>query len=308
MVRLCLIALLGACGGSAARPEAARPEAPPPDPSIVLDASLVADRFFVEARTAGGGKIRFYTDTGGGMFVLQSAAERLKLPPGPEENTVKLELAPGETLPLPAEPMRTFPDAEAHMLDADGMLGQAWFGGRTWTFDYARGRLLLRQPGDLPPHQPSQRVPLAFKPEHHFPRMEISVDGQPIDVLFDTGAMVRLTDEAVAALGEPRARATSFITRTIFEGWRERHPDWRVIETADANARGAPMIEGPAVTIAGETVGPVWFTRRNDNNFRVWMAQWMDRPIDGAIGGSGLRYFRISADYPSAVAVFERVK
>lgn len=48
------------------------------------------------------------------------------------------------------------------------------------------------------------------------------------------------------------------------------------------------------------------FTRRPDRNFQQYMSQWMDRPIVGALGGSALRYLRVTVDYPGAVAVFEK--
>lgn len=66
------------------------------------------------------------------------------------------------------------------------------------------------------------------------------------------------------------------------------------------------MIEVPTVSVAGHSIGPVWFTRRADKNFHEFMSQWMDRKVDGAIGGNALRYFRITIDYPNAVALFER--
>jgi hypothetical protein len=36
------------------------------------------------------------------------------------------------------------------------------------------------------------------------------------------------------------------------------------------------------------------------------MAQWMDRKLDGALGGSAFPSFRITIDYPNATATFER--
>lgn len=36
------------------------------------------------------------------------------------------------------------------------------------------------------------------------------------------------------------------------------------------------------------------------------MAQWMDRPVDGAPGGETFCGFRITVDYPSEAALFER--
>jgi hypothetical protein len=36
------------------------------------------------------------------------------------------------------------------------------------------------------------------------------------------------------------------------------------------------------------------------------MAQWMDQPVDGALGGETFRGFRITVDYASGTAVFEQ--
>jgi hypothetical protein len=79
--------------------------------------------------------------------------------------------------------------------------------------------------------------------------------------------------------------------------------EWRVIEGGDTLLDEA-MIEARGVSIAGREIGNVWFTRRTDQNFE-WMSGFMDRAVDGAIGGNALRFFRVSVDYPGAVAVFE---
>ena len=51
------------------------------------------------------------------------------------------------------------------------------------------------------------------------------------------------------------------------------------------------MIQVPVVYIAGYDVGPVWFTRRADANFHSYLSQWMERRVEGALGGSLLQYF-----------------
>jgi hypothetical protein len=99
-------------------------------------------------------------------------------------------------------------------------------------------------------------------------------------------------------------RATSFITANVFEKWRKRHPEWRVIEGAEKRS-GEAIIEVPKIVVGGYTVGPVWFTRRADRNFHEYMSQWMDKRIEGALGGNALCHFRVSVDYPRAFAVFE---
>jgi hypothetical protein len=198
--------------------------------------------------------------------------------------------------------------------NADGMLGAPWFAGRTFTFDYAGKALLLRPPGMVPQTASAHRVPMGLRrdasgqPVSPYGRIDMQVDGETIDMLFDTGATVVLTAAGRQALGgEQRERATCFITERVFDRWRQAHPDWRVIEHADETARGAPMIEVPSVTLGGHVVGPVWFTWRPNRAFHEWMAQWMDEPTDGAIGGSALRHFRrVTADWVNAVVVFEK--
>jgi hypothetical protein len=192
-----------------------------------------------------------------------------------------------------------------------GMLGQEWFSGRVWTFDYPAHRLLLHT-GPAPVGDPSHTISLGFKAaggerQLDFPRIRVEIDGDTLDLLFDTGATAMLPPAALAAIadGGPALRATSFITTTTFDRWRTRHPDWRVIPDAD-QLRGMAMIEVPRISVAGYAVGPVWFTQRPDRNFHEYMSQFMDRRIEGALGGSALQYFRVTVDYPRATALFER--
>lgn len=112
------------------------------------------------------------------------------------------------------------------------MLGQQWFAGRTWQFDYPNRRLLLLADGDLPKQKEKHRVALGFQTKNsgtratNFPRIQVFIDDETIDLLFDTGASTRLSSDALAALNDkrPTDRATSFITANIFEKWRKRHP------------------------------------------------------------------------------------
>jgi hypothetical protein len=94
---------------------------------------------------------------------------------------------------------------------------------------------VLRDPGDVPEVAAEHRVTIAFPrdaqgdPTSPFGRLPMVVDGKTIDMLFDTGATVDLTASGIAALGgTAQLRATSFITQTVFDGWRAAHPEWRV--------------------------------------------------------------------------------
>jgi len=292
--------------------------------AVTLPSRFAADRVFVEPRLAGGGKLSFFTDTGGGLFLDGRVVARLGLPttPGDEGATfVRLPgFAPGLGIPSPLRndgKLYVMPAAEAAknpMHTADGMLGEAWFGGRVWTWDYPGRRLVLEGDGwRVDPA--STRVALGFKQDAdgtratNFPRIAIEVDGKPIDVLLDTGATTVLSKDAMKALADsqPAERATSMIGDSIFKAWRLAHPDWRVIEKAQSFS-GAPMIEVPEVEIAGARVGPIWFTWRPDANFREYMSGMMDAQVEGAIGGNALRHFVMTVDYPGAAAYFRCIE
>ncbi|HYP26724.1 MAG TPA: hypothetical protein VE262_08405 [Blastocatellia bacterium] len=282
-------------------------------------------RFFVEPVTLDRKRLSFFTDTGGGLFIFSDAVEQLKIPilkmqeGGQTLEMVKLpEFSEGASIPAPLGNrghLFVLASARRDPLSQEwsGMLGQQWFADRVWTFDYPNKRLLLRADGDLPEGKDEHRVRLGFKADSsgkratHFPRIQVSVDGEAVDLLFDTGASTELTETALAELKDkrPAVRATSFITANLFEKWRKRHPEWRVIEAAEKRS-GEAMIEVPKVVVAGYTVGPVWFTRRADKNFHEYMSQWMDKRIEGALGGNALYHFIVTVDYPRAIAVFEK--
>jgi len=183
-----------------------------------------------------------------------------------------------------------------------------------WTFDYPARRLLLRTPGDVPAVAPEHRVSLGFQTDGsgrrtmHFPRIRVAVDGDSLDLLFDTGATVVLGDDALAAAGGgPARRGGSFIAQSVLDAWRARHPGWRVVEGGDVGlGRPLAMIEVPRVDVGGYGVGPVWFAARPDAGFHQMMSSMMDRQVEGALGGSALRFLRVTVDYPNAVAVFEK--
>ncbi len=226
---------------------------------VEIPAVFEADRIYVRPVTAAGDTLVFYTDTGGGANMLYApTAERLDLPrermpaDGDSVTTVPWpDWHPGASIPRPAGstgPMGErllvvpFEGHAAMMQDSTdaGFLGRLWFADRTWTFDYPAEELLLRPPGDLPAHEGAQRIDLGFQTDSagrrttHFPRIQVVIDGDTLDVLFDTGATMALTAEALEAIGDggPTRRAASFISAAVFDAWRSEHPDWRVIERA----------------------------------------------------------------------------
>ena len=307
-IPVALLALGAACGAPG---ETASTSA---DASAVaLPSRFTADRIYAMVPTRGGDTLNLYTDTGGGLFVSRDAARRIGW-----QDTTSLDLSQVATDSQFPDPLGT-PDHRVPIFqppanplgDFDGMLGQAWFADRIWTFDYTAKELLLHQAAPAIPSG-AATVPLGFRADStgrralSFPRIVAVVDGDTLQLLFDTGATGFLSAQAMSALGDgaPAVRATSFISSEVLNRWRQRHSDWRILENADDIIAGMRMIEVPEITVAGFAVGPVWFTERPDRNFHEFMSQFMDRRVDGALGGNAFRFFRITVDYPAAVAHF----
>jgi hypothetical protein len=285
---------------------------------ILLPAEYKQDRIFVQPRTKDGVKFNFIIDTGGDMSVTPETVKKANLV------VTKIELN-GKYYDVAALP--EFDDNEwippllidgqspklaviENAIFGDGLLGQAWFADRVWTFDYLKQRLIYHPYWVEPLIKKEHCVTLGFMKDDqgyrklNFPRIQAAIDNEMINFLFDTGATLNLTAQALNELGDgkPTLRATSFITKHLFEKWRELHPDWKVIRNAEGHFS---IIEVPEMILAGFKVGPVWFTERPDENFHHFMSQWMDQKIDGALGGSAFKYFRITVDYPNAIAYFE---
>jgi hypothetical protein len=303
---------------------------PRPGQPVTIPTRYLAHRFVATPTTVDNLTLTLFTDSAGQLFIYEDVAQRLKLSVvilPREENSREFKVAAlpafkssagippplGSAFeqrllikPRPANP--TILEQQR-----DGMLGQQWFADRVWTFDYPKQTLLWRAAGDLPPHDKSHEVKLAFKTapsgkrQNNFARIQIEVDGETLDFLLDTGASNILSKEALKQIndGDPAERATSFLTQSVFDKWHKKHPEWRALENIET-LTGAAMIEVPAVKIGGFTVGPVWFTVQPDRTFHAVMDQIMDKPAEGALGGSALHYLRMTVDWPNAVAVFEQ--
>lgn len=312
----------------------------PGDPNAVqLPAVFAANRIFVEPILVTGDTIRFLTDTGGIGFLSESVSDNLSLVRRdvlqlPDSVALEVVNLPGfvASASIPSVPTRE--DAFTRALDGgmrvladdpwgelkdemvgDGMLGHEWFSGRVWRIDYVHERfeLLTSAPQESTANDHSVKlgfpVDSAGRRTWHWPSIDAEIDGEVLPFLLDTGATVVCDSAALAVLDDsgPKIRAASFLAGSHFDRLAISHPEWRIIEGAEQGGFGA-MLEVPSITIAGHTVGPVWFTRRPDPSFHSYMSRRMDRRIEGALGGSVLKYFRVTIDYPGAVATFERFR
>lgn len=286
----------------------------------VVPADFVQDQVWVTPSIQGE-RLRLFTDTGGGWNALSAGVvERLMLPREASEA--------GELVAWPDfDADRDIPRAPTHFMGGrlavappeqlfggDGFLGGRWFADGVWEFDYP-GRRLLRHDGAYDKAPAEHRAALGFQVDAeghrttHFPSIDVEIDGEVLPMLYDSGATATTTETSAPVFGVAPGTpvGTSFIEHAVFERWRTKHPGWRVLESAD---RKGPqlrrMIEVPEITLAGHTVGPVWFAEQPAGAFQSYMAGMMDRPTWGALGGSALKYFRVVVDYPAATAHFLR--
>ena len=293
---------------------------------VRLDAHFVANRVLVALPATEGSSVRFWTDSGGGSTILYTrTTDRLHIPTAPlpddgEPDAKGMRMPTGPlpfacgAFPLPPSPVGVSDDLKFDDFtlsgDVGGNLGQNWFGDHIWTWDYPAGTLTIESRG-WKPARGAHVIPATFKTgkdgkaDNHFLRITVSIAGEDVALLLDTGASTVLTAEVAKQLGEPRLQATSMITASRIARWHAAHPDWQIIERAQSGT-GSRMIRVPDVKIAGIEVGPVWFTERPDRNFTVGMSGEMRGPVEGALGGNAYRDLRMTVDYTRSIAAFIR--
>lgn len=110
------------------------------------------------------------------------------------------------------------------ILWGQGFLGQSWFADKIWSLDYQRNKMCYVVEDTHYNTEGYKSVPIGFKEDASgkrqvsFSRIQARIDGELFDFLFDTGATVNLSNEAIRVLGNGNEaiRGISFITHSIF--------------------------------------------------------------------------------------------
>lgn len=301
------------------------------------------ERFYLKLPLRDGGELMAFCDTGGGISMLVPGLERWRelnfrsrygvlkgLLPIEYVHFDDLVAAPDYPRPQPlpsmvlrnpflrvTEPYLLLPPLDGDlqfmrksMPDMEAFLGQSFFVGQSWTFDYLRQEIWVGTPLPESMANDPEVQRLGFKTNQHqvklygHPSMTIEIEGESIDVLFDTGATMVLSDEGRQLLGtDSRTLGGSFIAVSLYDKWRAEHPEWKYYPKADL---AGDIIEVPTVKVGGHEVGPVRFAARPDRNWSQGMIHSMDRVVRGAVGGTLLKHFTVTADYNSGLIRFAR--
>jgi predicted aspartyl protease len=291
--------------------------------ATVIPTVYEAGHFFATPTTKKGKTLRLVVDTGGGGIswtVVASMSKALGLSPASCQDEAGLkapEWKPGEELPaierfcgmLQATDEAPLPGGRL-----DGMLGGWYLASHTMTFDYPARRLVAEDDSWRPARSAHETAIGLAKNAHGelgspFPRIGISVDGERVDLLLDTGATAHPSAAGRAAMRTPVVdgiAAASYITTNVMDGWRKKHPEWTVVDRGDdlfGAGKATRTIRVPRLTVAGWTIGPIWFTERPDRAFKG-MSRYMDDEVHGALGGNALDAFRMTIDYAHGKAYF----
>lgn len=294
-----------------------------------LPARFENNLIYLEPTLSDGRKVRFFTDTGGGWNVISTELfEQYKWPTISKQSDQGLvtltpmpAFLPESSIPLGG--INNF--LEGHLSVApnakitgkyglyDGFLGGRWHAEKIIEFDYSGESMLIHSTLPKSKLMTFTQAKLGFQKNSSgnyttsFPSLVIEIGEMQLPMLFDTGASTWLTAAATEFYTDvefaEQGVATSFLVASIFDQLRKHHPDWTFIKAGCALS-GEDMLKIPQITIADHIVGPVWFTRRADHNFHDYMSSMMDRKIDGAIGGSALKYLNVIVDYPNETAYF----
>lgn len=311
-------------------------------PELLPSLFIGGERFYIKIQTKNGDTVLAFGDTGGGIsMALPAAVDKLQVQSEVRHGLLKgivpmkyiifRDLVPDKKIPSPVllrswsirTPFKRLQESflfvppnvgETKMfsdiMNSDFFLGQNFFMKRSWTFDYIKRQIWVNTPlSDADMTNPSvQKIGIKKnqnnEPIYGHASMKIEVNGEPIDVLFDCGATFILSDSGKKVFNTTaKTMGGSFIAASIFDKWHKEHPEWKYYAKADG---GKDIIEMPTVKIGIYEVGPVLFSKRPDEVWSKGMIASMDKVVKGAIGGSALKYFKVTIDYNSELIKFER--
>jgi hypothetical protein len=301
--RACVVTILGfwiLAAGAGVFPEAGPTKKAV---SATVPFALDHNRMVVEAefqRPDGGWeKARLWVDTGNpDFFINEGFARRLGI--GVDAGKPKQEIsAPAEVriggMPVDFGGVSSSVDRRNlwlfHAIHNDGNLPSTVLKRYHVVFDYPARRMTLAEPGVLKPI--GVRSPAGIHPVTGIVQMEALIDGEKYSFALDNGA------------------SFSYVSDTIVEKFKRRHPEWPGSRGAVgcANIWGWwpgeeswPLLRVPEIRWGGQIIPataiagmPAFFNGGKDVG--AWYSQKTAAPVDGFFGPNVFKAFRVEIDY-----------
>ena len=262
--------------------------------------------------------LKLRLDTGGYDLVSAAAARRVHL----KEGTVHLQSGDRSTFELPRPSalsadllLQARPGAlESTFVEpVDGTLGLGRFAAQPLTIDFPHKTVTLgdAQPGGdrvtmtvgLGPRAIPGLAPTAFA------LVPVTIDGERIMMLLDTGADVAIDAPSRASFDDAAAtRSLPLITTALFERLRARHAGWSVLSGAArmAESKGpVTLLRVPEFTIGTHRAPPTWFAVREDAETYANLTRMFATKVEGDLGGEALRAWRVTIDVPHEALIID---
>jgi hypothetical protein len=314
----------------------------PDNPTLLSSLFVNGEQFYIKIPTQNGDTLLAFGDSGGGLcFANPNSLEKLHLLSHvktallrgimPMHYILFSDIAGHTAVPGPSllreKPLRTpfkkitepfffvLPEDDElkfmmNNTPFDLFLGQNFFMTHSWTFDYLHQQIWVNTPlGNVDKSNPHvQHIGFVKNSKgvnvYGHGSILVEIDGIVYEMLFDTGATLVLSDEGKQAFNtSAKTKAASYMARSVFSKWHAQHPEWKYYKHADWNA---DVIEVPSIKMAGNEIGPVLFAERPDEAWSVNMRGSTDTLVKGAIGGSALKYLKVTVDYNSDLIKFEK--
>ncbi len=273
--------LFGALAAVAAVPAAADVEIP---------VQVRGGRFFAVPHVSDGRVFACWLDTDGSGFIFDSAVETFGLAAHKVEGKRRASLP--SLVPASFPPLSTANDlpvferlgqerADPILAGFDAQLGTTWFQGRTWRFDWPRGRCTMLG-GTLAASDAN--VPVTI--EGGIPRIPVTIAGENLTMTLDIAASVAMKPYATV-------EATTFVPQAVVDRWHRAHPDWtfarNVGEPTGIDRIVVPELHAGSVTLRNV----VCTTRPGDDVFE-------GEDANGKLGASAFAGCVVVLDYRTA--------
>ncbi|MDB5069372.1 MAG: hypothetical protein JWM87_483 [Candidatus Eremiobacteraeota bacterium] len=132
--------------------------------------------------------------------------------------------------------------------------------------------------------------------------IDVTIAGEPLTLLLDTGATARVRDPVKRLMPDKEpVHQVCLIEMQVLERWRRAHPAWTYAEAAfdvagDKEGAASPAILVPELRIANQLALPTWFIARRDASTFATVSKQMRRTVVGDLGGDALRRWRVTFD------------